>query len=969
MPRFTVCPRCSTRYDADDDSGHGCAAERPTARAPIPPPPSLEQNNLTVFSAGSSLSSAKYLDKDILSPRKGLFNDNIQKHQIAKSMLDKHLSAHSLKIGEAIDNGDCFFDAVAQTLFEANKKTFNGESFTIASLRKICSEQAQRLENVNERRQGENWIQVAVDKDAQWGGQDYGYYRQHISKPFSEIRERGIWGRPLIEGKIFCQLLQIKLHIIQVSYNQKKNEYTLYHQLITDKGPKAVDEKEAYKESGAILRIAVYEGSIHFVPLFSRQGAVQNAGHVTSQYQDGLKNKGREVSNQFSSSPVRHSPPPNNQLVISPPSTLQNATIDLFTVGQSMWEKLYPFIVRDDVDGLIDFLNRHERRPIYDVDPVHHSNILHWASRNNSSDILHYFLTLPIEIIKEYVDLFIDQDKQNNIPLFLILKKNNFTLFELSINLLYQLGSRIEKIVEKLIDLYLAERVHKQLITHHKRIFLIYQTIIHFHPSLRSYSYEQFYAYYTPIVQMEALNEALLEATKIGDKNKLLDLLRRGALVNAKDKETGYTALHFASKKNDLDIAQILIAHKADVNAQRYDGISPLYLVAKNTGNLAMAQLLVQHGANITQLDKAGNHIISIARTCGHSQVAEFLEQKLTHRQTRTQKKFFNHARSKHSDTRWLTDCYLYFRTVPDAYKESLPANNIPARRLIMGDAGAVEKSLIGLDQKSLNPEAIAQHAHWYNAGLEKNNKMDHTWSHEHVHYELDIDQSSRIKVTEELTIKSQYLPTKGHIGNFRMKGIDKYGLGGTSYILHVINQTTKVDPESEKKLAHLFLAYARTGQPITTALLKNNNLVVFAHKRDRVQQLHYLNRVCYLTTVKEVSRRMHPGSREDGSSIEELPIGVAHAMALRLIADGHLSMKDVFDSNARFGLPTATNLSNERKIGLAKEKLNTLTTLFYSTYPDDGSSREAMHQLLLNTYAGASDTSGDEYKTSDEEN
>ena len=83
-------------------------------------------------------------------------------------------------------------------------------------------------------------------------------------------------------------------------------------------------------------------------------------------------------------------------------------------------------------------------------------------------------------------------------------------------------------------------------------------------------------------------------------------LLAHKAEVNAKDDE-GETPLHVAATKNDpehepgesarKDVAELLLASGARVNAKRNDGITPLGL-AEMTGLQGLAELLRQHGGH-----------------------------------------------------------------------------------------------------------------------------------------------------------------------------------------------------------------------------------------------------------------------------------------------------------------------------------------------------------------------------------
>ena len=452
-------------------------------------------------------------------------------------------------------------------------------------------------------------------------------------------------------------------------------------------------------------------------------------------------------------------------------------------------------------------------------------------------------------------------------------------------------------------------------------------------------------------------------------------LFDAGADSNVTD-ERDWNLMHWAASEGHFSTVELLIRRCPHlINKNKFNGVSPLYLVAANTDNVHMAKLLVRNGAHITQaVDDSDNPILA-AKKAGHTNIADYLEGKIIYRQQRAHSKFFEYTRSKSAQTHRLADHYLYFRQQPDIDKDPIQASGVAARKLVMGDAGAVAKSVERLEDRA-SVQEIAYHAKWYNGGLVKTGKANASWSREYIHYLLDIDPAARgtPKKPEDVTISSQYKPGLGHLGNFFMAGVGSYGTGDKN-ILHVINETTRTKHASpaqkisnERNLARLMLNHARMGQPITTGILQVNNFAVYKTKRDRVTQLERLNRICYLTTVKEVSRRMHPGLRADGNEVEELPIGIAHIMALQLIVDGHLSMAEIFDAHAPYGLPTGTSLSTDREIVLAKEKLAALNRRFYKAYPKAGSSREDMHQLLLKGYGGDSDTSGEEYETSDEE-
>jgi ankyrin repeat protein len=123
--------------------------------------------------------------------------------------------------------------------------------------------------------------------------------------------------------------------------------------------------------------------------------------------------------------------------------------------------------------------------------------------------------------------------------------------------------------------------------------------------------------------------QALLEAIRTGDKDRVQQLLRRGADVNACT-EDGTTALMHATAVGDISLVRMLLDHKADanarnkagatalmwavgdgdkvralldrgadVNARADSGRTPLLIAAGNPGAAGVVKLLVEKGADV----------------------------------------------------------------------------------------------------------------------------------------------------------------------------------------------------------------------------------------------------------------------------------------------------------------------------------------------------------------------------------
>ena len=171
---------------------------------------------------------------------------------------------------------------------------------------------------------------------------------------------------------------------------------------------------------------------------------------------------------------------------------------------------------------------------------------------------------------------------------------------------------------------------------------------------------------------------------------------------------------------------------------------------------------------------------------------------------------------------------------------------------------------------------------------------------------------------------------------------------------------------EREQHLAKLFLnCFEKGGNPITSSRLKAN-LIPNIDTMDPTEKrliIKSLNEILIFTGVKEISRRMY------GSAVK-LPLAIAYIQGLTLVADGHISMKDLFRQDAPLGLPTAVGLRSDEKSEAVGAKLRKLNILFSEKYPTIKYTPENFHKLLRGDlfnpshggYGGDSDTEGEDY-------
>ncbi len=101
-----------------------------------------------------------------------------------------------------------------------------------------------------------------------------------------------------------------------------------------------------------------------------------------------------------------------------------------------------------------------------------------------------------------------------------------------------------------------------------------------------------------------------------GDKAAVRNLIKDGADVNGALSD-GTTALHWAVRADDAEMADALIGAKANVTAKDPDGVTPLALACANA-NPALVRRLLTAGADSNTADFAGETVLMIAARMGN---------------------------------------------------------------------------------------------------------------------------------------------------------------------------------------------------------------------------------------------------------------------------------------------------------------------------------------------------------------
>jgi ankyrin repeat protein len=130
----------------------------------------------------------------------------------------------------------------------------------------------------------------------------------------------------------------------------------------------------------------------------------------------------------------------------------------------------------------------------------------------------------------------------------------------------------------------------------------------------------------TPEISPAGRGEGSLhEAALNGKLEKAKALLKTNpGLVFNQDSYASQTPLHLAAEYGHKDVAELLLANKADVEAKAYGGWTPL-LNAVFGGRKDLVELLLAHKANVNVKEDAGRTPLHVAAENGRTEIAAFL--------------------------------------------------------------------------------------------------------------------------------------------------------------------------------------------------------------------------------------------------------------------------------------------------------------------------------------------------------
>jgi len=207
--------------------------------------------------------------------------------------------------------------------------------------------------------------------------------------------------------------------------------------------------------------------------------------------------------------------------------------------------------------------------------------------------------------------------------------------------------------------------------------------------------------------------------------------------------------------------------------------------------------------------------------------------------------------------------------------------------------------------------------------------------------------------------------PHRNNLGDYFMDEIGTY----EDILRHLqkitFNRDENIQNNNEKLIAQWMMRYASTGQALSLQELQN--MSANATQND----LNTLHRIFYHCLIKEISCRMLPGDES-----RDLPLATAQARAIKLLANGHLHLKDVFAQDAPYGVFTGKEIMKGENFEQLKRKIARIDRKYFAFLHQEPieentdanyilqlfQPRQSLHNDLLEFYGGDNDTAGEGY-------
>lgn len=430
--------------------------------------------------------------------------------------------------------------------------------------------------------------------------------------------------------------------------------------------------------------------------------------------------------------------------------------------------------------------------------------------------------------------------------------------------------------------------------------------------------------------------------TRLSNSIDMFDAYQRQDVIIA------YTA---AQLEYDMAVQNTRLAQHAHTLAQS-EGKPSFILTMLGELATSKSQLQGQKSAILTDAKKA------------HSDLWLTGYKKELRRQTQSEKHFFAIERNQKGTVRDLAEYLLSTRQ--QRTPAALPPNiaGVPTRRIIAAELAAIRASLMVMG----TPLGYNYVAFPWMVG---DKKTRHTYNSSYVITYGPLEEICYN--TSVIQYRQRLDPHYNHLGDFFMVDLDTYAVISQTLIQLIMTEGQR-DSTKERQLARWMLRYTKHGQPMTQDELMQLQPDLSGEAITAL--IDKVTRIFYHCFVKEPASWMI--CCEDD---RELPLAVAQLRAVRLISEGYLHIGDVFGADSSYGVFTGTNIKGENfnvlkqkverinkfytdLILLGKEDNRSKHFLFTQEHPKATpvSTRQELHEELVDVFGGDSDTDGEGY-------
>ena len=133
-----------------------------------------------------------------------------------------------------------------------------------------------------------------------------------------------------------------------------------------------------------------------------------------------------------------------------------------------------------------------------------------------------------------------------------------------------------------------------------------------------------FFLLIPPSVYSESINEEMIKAANANDLATVKSCIQKGASVNAKLGDSGFTALMLAAGEGYTEMVELLLANGADANAADALKNTPLMKAAMN-GHKETVKALLAHGAQVNTRGERGFTALMWAAQYGYADAIKVL--------------------------------------------------------------------------------------------------------------------------------------------------------------------------------------------------------------------------------------------------------------------------------------------------------------------------------------------------------